>query len=1175
MRDRAAGIGRRLASAVTAAALAVAGAVVVAPAATTTVALADTAPPDPATPETVSADPLPTVQVNGVVWAQVIVGDTVYATGSFTAARPAGSPPGTNETPRANLLAYSLTTGELITSFDHALNGQGRAITASPDGSRIYVGGDFTTVDGQPHARIAAFSTADGSLSDDWTGGAAASVRALTASDTVLYAGGVYASAMGNNRMRLSAYDAATGALLNWAPQAANGQVNAMVLTPDRSLVIVGGQFNQLNGIEARGLGAVDAVTGATVPWAANQIIRNAGNNASISSLRTDGVNVYGAGWSFNQGGNFEGAFAAVPNTGELVWLEDCHGDTYDTFGVGGVLYKVGHAHFCGNVGGFPQTEPWTFYRALAWTTAPAGTVAHNSTGNYFDFFGHPAPAQLNWYPRLAIGSYTGQDQAAWTITGTSDYLVLGGEFPTVNGTGQQGLVRFARRTIAPNQVGPQWDGPGLTPRVVSLAAGTARVAWTTTYDNDNEALTYTVVRDGDTASPVYTTTVTGRFWQTKPIGFVDEGLAPGSSHTYRVQVRDPFDNTIPGPTSQPVTISSTSASGYARAVLDDEPGGYWRLGEPSGATAYDWAGFADLTLASSVTRGAAGALTGDTDAASTFSGATGSIGATPRAVPGPDTFSVEAWFRTTTTRGGKIIGFGTAASGNSTNYDRHVYMTNDGRLVFGVYSGGARTVTTTARYNNGQWHHVVATLSGAGMALHVDGTRVGQNQATTSAQSYDGYWRVGGDNLGSWPTRPTSNYFAGTIDEVAVYPRALDEAEVAAHFAAATGVNTAPTAEFSVGCEELSCSVDASGSADPDGTIATYEWDFGDGATGNGATATHTFPAAGDYRITLTVTDNLGATASATRTVSPRPAANPSASTYAVDAFERTVTTNGWGTADTGGAWANAHGPGPRAVSAGAGVLTLATPGSQTGIYLPGVSATDTAVTVTLTADKPGSGNGTYLYVVGRRVSTNNEYRARLRITNANTVQLALTALIGSGTETTLVGEAPLAGVTFSPGTQIRVRFQVVGTGPTTLRLKAWPAGGDEPAGWARTGTDNTPALQASGAVGLTAFLSGSAATAPVVVQASDFRAMSTAGAPVAAFTASCTGLTCAADASTSTDPAGAITGYTWSWGDGTVTSGPTSSHTFTEAGTYVVTLTVTNSAGWTDVTTRTVTVG
>ena len=60
-------------------------------------ARADSAPRNPANPHptTVAADRLPTVQINGVVWAQVVVGDTVYAGGQFTRARPAGAAAGT------------------------------------------------------------------------------------------------------------------------------------------------------------------------------------------------------------------------------------------------------------------------------------------------------------------------------------------------------------------------------------------------------------------------------------------------------------------------------------------------------------------------------------------------------------------------------------------------------------------------------------------------------------------------------------------------------------------------------------------------------------------------------------------------------------------------------------------------------------------------------------------------------------------------------------------------------------------------------------------------------------------------------------------------------------------------------------------------------------------------
>ena len=86
------GVLRRAVAAMAAAAVVVGGVGLALPG----TARADSAPaPVTATdPVTVSADALPTVQINGVVWAQVVVGDTVYVAGKFTRARPAGAPAG-------------------------------------------------------------------------------------------------------------------------------------------------------------------------------------------------------------------------------------------------------------------------------------------------------------------------------------------------------------------------------------------------------------------------------------------------------------------------------------------------------------------------------------------------------------------------------------------------------------------------------------------------------------------------------------------------------------------------------------------------------------------------------------------------------------------------------------------------------------------------------------------------------------------------------------------------------------------------------------------------------------------------------------------------------------------------------------------------------------------------
>src|SRR5215210_5777877 len=79
----------------------------------------------------VTADRLPTVQIDGVAWSQTVVGNTVYVGGRFDNARPAGAAAGTNLTPRGNLLAYDITTGNLVTTFAPNLNGQVMSVAAS------------------------------------------------------------------------------------------------------------------------------------------------------------------------------------------------------------------------------------------------------------------------------------------------------------------------------------------------------------------------------------------------------------------------------------------------------------------------------------------------------------------------------------------------------------------------------------------------------------------------------------------------------------------------------------------------------------------------------------------------------------------------------------------------------------------------------------------------------------------------------------------------------------------------------------------------------------------------------------------------------------------------------------------------------------------------------------
>jgi PKD repeat protein len=290
------------------------------------------------------------------------------------------------------------------------------------------------------------------------------------------------------------------------------------------------------------------------------------------------------------------------------------------------------------------------------------------------------------------------------------------------------------------------------------------------------------------------------------------------------------------------------------------------------------------------------------------------------------------------------------------------------------------------------------------------------------------------------------------------------------------------PVASLTTAVADRTVSVDASASSDPDGKVAALAWDFGDGSTGTGATATHTYAADGTYTVTVTVTDDAGVATTEHADVTvwlPQ--------TLAEDAFDRTVT-GGLGTAGTGGAWTASAGATRQSVTPGAAALALTT-GTNTGSYLGDVSQTSADVTTSVSLSAAPTGTGTAVYVVGRRVGTNQEYRARLRFLPNGTVGIALTKLAGTSSEALIGSEVIVPGLTYPPGAVLDVRVRVVGTGTTQLAASVWAHGATEPGTPTVSRTDDTGSLQVAGSVGLSAYLYGSA-TAPNTVTFSRFAA-------------------------------------------------------------------------------------
>jgi PKD repeat protein len=131
--------------------------------------------------------------------------------------------------------------------------------------------------------------------------------------------------------------------------------------------------------------------------------------------------------------------------------------------------------------------------------------------------------------------------------------------------------------------------------------------------------------------------------------------------------------------------------------------------------------------------------------------------------------------------------------------------------------------------------------------------------------------WQFG-DGTTATESDPSKTYTStGTF--TAVLTVTDNDGVTASDSVVVTVSNTAPSAVVSAtpqsGNFPLTVAFDGGRSSDPDGTITAYSWQFGDGATGQGATISHTYAARGTYTAKLTVTDNGGKTATAQVTIS------------------------------------------------------------------------------------------------------------------------------------------------------------------------------------------------------------------------------------------------------------------------------------------------------------------
>ncbi|HXP18215.1 MAG TPA: LamG domain-containing protein [Streptosporangiaceae bacterium] len=747
----------------------------------------------------VSATALSSWQTNGLVRTLVYATGWVYAGGTFTGEMAPGASATTLSGTQPFLARFSSMTGVFDPSFSpvfsNTVNPASVAVdvvTLSPDGHTLYVGGDFTDVTigatTSPRSYGAAFDlTTSPPTLTSWDPKANGPIRAIAPSPdgTTIYLGGAFGTLGTTSRAFAGAVDAATGGTVApWAP-VVDKLVDSIAIAPGGSAVLIGGFFSTFNGVTQQGIGSTDATTGTTVnPWPnilpSGQLINSQVTDiivGPVSTAHPDGtayVAVQGLGT-----GNFDGDYAVDIKTGAELWENDCFGDTQGLLILGGWLYKASHADDCSYApGGFPPVIAKTGVKLAH------HLLDQSLTNGSLGF----------WNPNTNGGPVKG-DLGPYAFATDGSTLFVGGDFSQVNSKQQEGFAIFpAKPAKGKDSTAPTTPA---APIAVSTSAGTDSVRVTGVSDRDDGTLTYSFYRDGKF---IGARTMVSWPWAVPVVHYRDAGLKAGKTHYYSVRVCDPSgDCSAFSPHSSTVKVRSMNPLGYFSRVLADKPSFLWGLGETSGSTAFDAAkhGYRG-SYEPGTTKGIKSDPIGGTKATVTaFTGGTtsGGLVTAKTKTTSPTTFSIELWFKTSTSTGGELAGFSSSQTGGAAaSFDRQIWMTNDGHLAFGV-NKSSQTALSADAYNDGQWHYVVATFSPkTGLALYVDGVRAAVNSGKT-VSSYPGYWRVGGGDLNGWSldtqtnarpaTAPNDYFITGDIADFAVYPKVLIANQVAMHWAA------------------------------------------------------------------------------------------------------------------------------------------------------------------------------------------------------------------------------------------------------------------------------------------------------------------------------------------------------------------------------------------------------
>jgi PKD repeat protein len=525
-------------------------------------------------------------------------------------------------------------------------------------------------------------------------------------------------------------------------------------------------------------------------------------------------------------------------------------------------------------------------------TALPGSIIANHYAGGTNNalpsgsFTATPSPAQVGQTVTFDASASTDSDgtiaKYEWDLDGDGTYETDTGTTPTVTKAYQTPGDVSVKLRVTDNAGGSGTATKTVTVQGTPNSPPTASFTASTTTPTTGQTVTYNASASSDSDG-----TIAKYEWDLDGNGSfeTDTGTTKTVTKTYnsadavRVQLRVTDNRGGTGKAGRTITIAGNGSS-YVEKILAT-PGllDYWRLSEAQGSTIFDRKGSNDATLVDG-TFGALGALggSGDSDAATSFDGVNDAAQA-PVNLSGTSKVTVEFWLKWDAFADNDNLALEFTPNYNAGNgfiMDPNATLNGTGQFMVGVGADASRNLALFNRPSPDAWHHYAFVLdTTAPAASQITPYVDGQPVTFTKPASGTGAGAFANSTLYFMSRAARTLFGAGDLDELALYNGALSATTIRDHFLA--GSQRAPSASFTATPSAVqtrqTVNFNAGASADPDGTIAKYEWDLdGDGTyetdTGTTATTSKVYDKPGTVNVGLRVTDNSGVTATTTRAV-------------------------------------------------------------------------------------------------------------------------------------------------------------------------------------------------------------------------------------------------------------------------------------------------------------------